>query len=346
MMMAGVYSPGGDFRLEERRIPQPGAGEVQVQVQNVGICGSDLHYYRDGHIGDWVIRQPHVLGHEFSGSVTGLGEGVSEFKLGDRVAVEPCLPCGECPSCRRGRYNVCSSLRFIGSPHTDGAFQQYVLARPSFTHHLPENLDFELGALVEPTAVAVQAVRRARLHLGETVAIVGAGPIGLLTLAVARSSGARDVFVSDISPERLEKARALGASATIDARVNAVQTLMDLTGGQGVDVSFEAVGSAATINQAIGMTTPGGRLTLIGMSSQEAVGFNLFAAQSKELELITVWLYLDAFPTAIALLASGRVDARAIVTHRFGFEDLPTALETAAQQLGAPIKVMVRSQAS
>lgn len=343
-MRAGVYHPGEGLRLEERPVPQPGRGQLQVQVQAVGICGSDIHYYKDGHIGDWVIERPHVLGHEFSGVVTAIGEGALGFELGDRVAIEPCLPCGACGACRAGRYNVCTNLRFIGSPHTDGAFAQYVIVQPRFAHRLPPSLDFELGALVEPTAVAVQAVRRSQLRLGQTVAIVGAGPIGLLTLAVALASGASAVFVSDVNARRLEKARELGATAVLDARSNAVEAVMELTDGRGADVVFEAVGSAATIDQAVAMAAPGGRLTVVGMSSQAVVPFNFLALQAKELDLASVWLYLDAFPTAIALLASGRVDAGKIVTHRFPVAEIVAAMDMAASGRDSPIKVIVGMQ--
>ena len=344
VMKAGVYHPGKGLHLEQRPIPEPGSGELLIQVQAIGICGSDIHYYRDGKIGDWVIERPHVLGHEFSGVVTGIGADVNGFQLADHVAVEPCLPCGQCSACRSGRYNVCQKLRFIGSPHTDGAFAEYVIAPARFSHLLPESFDAELGALVEPTAVAVQAVRRSRLCLGETVAIVGAGPIGLLTLAVALSSGASAVYVSDVNTKRLEKALELGATAIFDARNDAAAAVTELTHGRGADVVFEAVGSAVTINQAIAMAAAGGRLTVIGMSTEEIVPFNFFALQSKELDLITVWLYRDAFPAAIALLASGRVNARAIITHRFALDEVRTAMDTASEGRGAPIKVMIRVQ--
>jgi L-iditol 2-dehydrogenase len=344
MMSAGVYHPGMGLKLEKRLIPKVGPGELQLRVHSVGICGSDIHYYKEGHIGSWKIERPHVLGHEFSGTVTALGEGVNDFELGERVSVEPCLPCGTCAACATGRYNVCQNLRFIGSPHTDGAFAEYLIVTPRFAHRLPPSLDFEMGALVEPTAVAVQAIRRSSLRLGETVAIVGAGPIGLLTLKVALASGASAVFVSDINQERLEMARQFGATAAIDARTGAVNTVMELTGGRGVDVAFEAVGSAATIDQAVAMTTPGGRLTVIGMSPQDVVPFNFFSLQAKELDLRSVWLYQDAFPPAIALLASGRVAAREIITHRFPFDQILTALEVASSGRDSSIKVMLQMQ--
>ena len=341
-MKAAVYLPATGITIEERPEPTLEADRLLIKVAAAGICGSDMHYYRDGHIGDWWVRQPHVLGHEFAGTVTAIGANVSGFREGDQVAIEPIIPCSTCHACRVGLYNLCQNLRFTGSPHTDGAFQETVSVRPRFTHHLPKGMDLELAALVEPTSIAVHAVRCSGLKVGDSAAIIGAGPIGLLTLAVARAAGARTIYVADVDPVRLQMAADLGASKTIDATQDSVATLMELTSGAGADVVFEAVGAAATFDQAVAMTRPGGQLCIIGVCPEAKITINFMDAQAKELTILPVYLGRNAFPAALALLADGRVDGRAIVTHRFPLTEMATAMDTAVQRRENAVKVLVK----
>jgi L-iditol 2-dehydrogenase len=342
-MKAAVYYPGEGIRIDERPIPAPQPDQLLIQVGAAGICGSDMHYYRDGHIGDWWVRQPHVLGHEFAGTVAAIGSAVTGFRVGDRVAIEPIIPCETCPTCRSGLYNLCPNLRFTGSPHTDGAFQDYVAVRPRFAHLLPPEMDFELAALVEPTSIAVHAVRRSRLQVGETAAVVGAGPIGLLTLAVALAGGARQVFITDVDVPRLQKAAALKGTA-IHASDDVVIAVQTQTEARGADVVFEAVGSASTLESSLKLVRPGGRLVVIGVSPEAKVEFDLMTAQAKEVDVIPVYLGRDAFPAALALLASGRVNGRAMITHRFPLTAMRDAMETAVHKRGDAIKVIVQPE--
>ena len=341
-MKAAVYLPETGITIEERPEPTLEPDRLLIEVATAGICGSDMHYYRDGHIGDWWVRQPHVLGHEFSGTVRAIGADVSGFREGDQVAIEPIIPCDDCHACRAGLYNLCQNLHFTGSPHTDGAFQEIVSVRPRFTHRLPEGMDLELAALVEPTSIAVHAVRRSGLQVGDRAAIIGAGPIGLLTLAVARAAGAREIYVADVDPVRLQMATDLGATTTIDATDDSVATLMELTNGAGADVVFEAVGAAATFDQAVAMTRPGGQLCIIGVCPEEKISINFMNAQAKELTISPVYLGRNAFPAALALLADGRVDGRAIVTHRFPLAEMAMAMDTAVERRGDAVKVLVK----
>ena len=207
---AAVLLPEGGLEIDERPEPSPGPDQVLVAPRMVGICGSDLHYYKDGRIGDWRILRPHVLGHEFAGVVAGVGSAVDNVEVGDRIAVEPIIPCENCDACDRGIYNVCPNIRFTGSPHTDGALQELVAVPARGAHRLPAGMPFSLGALVEPTSIAVHAVRRSGLTEGDTVMIVGAGPIGLLILAVARAHGAGAVYCTDLNQGRLDLATATG----------------------------------------------------------------------------------------------------------------------------------------
>ena len=345
-MNAAVYLPETGITIEERAEPILEPDRLLIKVGAAGICGSDMHYYRDGHIGDWWVRQPHVLGHEFAGTVVAIGSGVNGdgmtcFREGDQVAIEPIIPCDRCHACRDGLYNLCQNLRFTGSPHTDGAFQEIVSVRPRFAHHLPDGMDLELAALVEPTSIAVHAVRRSGLTMGDSVAIIGAGPIGLLTLAAARAAGASDIYVADVDLVRLQMATQMGATKTIDASVDSVATLLDLTQGAGADVVFEAVGAAATFDQAVAMTKPGGRLCVIGVCPEAKIEIDFMSAQAKELSILPIYLGRNAFPAALALLADGRIDGRAIVTHRFPLAEMATAMDTAVERRGNAVKVIV-----
>ncbi|MEO1663550.1 MAG: NAD(P)-dependent alcohol dehydrogenase [Chloroflexota bacterium] len=341
MMKAAVYYPGEGIRIDERPVPQPAADHLLIRVQAAGICGSDMHYYKDGHIGDWWIKQPHVLGHEFAGEVAAIGADVTGFTIGERVAIEPIIPCGACSSCGAGLYNLCLNLKFTGSPHTDGAFQEYVQVRPRFAHPIPDHMPFELAALVEPTSIAVHAVRRSRLTVGDSVAVIGAGPIGLLTLAVAKASGAAHTIITDMDEARLEMAQALGADVVLHAAGNVEREIMAMTDDRGVDVAFEAVGLPATIETALRVVRAGGNLTLIGVTPEKTVPFNLMLAQAKEVDIAPVYLGRDAFPAALELLASGRVNGQAIITHRFPLMDMATAMDTAVQRKDNAVKVIV-----
>lgn len=339
-MRAAVYYPGQGIQVDEKPFPQLDDDKLLIKVAVAGICGSDMHYYKDGHIGDWWIRQPHVLGHEFSGTVAEIGSQVEGFSVGDRVAIEPIIPCETCHTCQAGLYNLCTNLRFTGSPHTDGAFQEYVITRPRFTHRIPETMSLKQAALVEPTSIAVHAVRQSAMQAGDSVAIIGAGPIGLLTLAVALANGASRAYISDLDDFRLEKARQLGATAAINAKDDAVKVINELTDAQGVDVVFEAVGHHLTLEAGLNIVRPGGTLLVIGVSPEEHVSFNMMLAQSKEVTVIPVYLGRDAFPSALDLLASGQVDGELIVTHTFPLSDAKEAMDTAAYQKDKAIKVM------
>ena len=340
-MRAACLLPEGGVDLRERPAPSPGPGQVLVAPQMVGICGSDLHYYKDGRIGSWRVRRPHVLGHEFAGIVAGLGEGVTGTRVGDHIAVEPIVPCEACDACGRGVYNLCPRMRFTGSPHTDGALQELVSVPARGAHALPEGMDFALGALVEPTSIAVHSVRRGRIRPGETVLIVGAGPIGLLILAVARAYGAGAVHSTDLDEGRLALAADLGATTTVNVGGLQAGEILERTEPLGADVVFEAVGSAATLETALRLVRPGGRVVAVGVNTEERIPFNLLLAQSREATVIPIYLGRDAFPEAVSLLASGRIDGAKLISHRFPLEQAADAMDTALNGSSGAVKVMI-----
>ena len=340
-MKAAVLHPAGGLEIEDRPAPEPGPEEVLVAPRLVGICGSDLHYYKEGRIGDWRVTQPHVLGHEFSAVVEEVGPDTKAEPVGTPVAVEPIVPCRECDACVRGVYNLCASFGFTGSPHTDGALQELVAVPARSLHPLPPDMPLQMGALVEPTSIAVHAVRRSGLRPGETVTIIGAGPIGLLILAVCRAYGAGAIYITDIDPARLEIAQALGASVTINARGMEPDQILDRTDRRGTDITFEAVGSPRTLETAMHLVRPSGRVVAVGVNITERIPFNLMLAQSKEATVIPIYLGRDAFPEAIELLASGRIDGERLVSHRFPLQQAGEAMDTALNSGSGAVKVLI-----
>ncbi len=339
-MKAAVLHPEGGLEIEDRPVPEPGPDEVLVAPRLVGICGSDLHYYKEGRIGDWQVTEPHVLGHEFSAVVEKVGPHTDTVPVGTPVAVEPIVPCGECDACGQGLYNLCASFGFTGSPHTDGALQESVVVPARGLHPLPEGMSPQMGALVEPTSIAVHAVRRSGLQPGETVTIIGAGPIGLLILAVCRAHRAGAVHVTDIDPGRLEIAEALGATSTVDVRGMQPDEILKTTHRRGADLAFEAVGSPTTLETAIHLVRPGGRVVAVGVNIAERIPFNMMLAQSREATVIPIYLGRHAFGEAIELLASGQIDGERLISHRFPLERAAEAMDTALGG-GEAVKVMI-----
>ena len=308
-MRALVYDGPEQLHLEERPEPSPGPAEVVVAVRASGICGSDVH----GYLGTTGRRRPGVvMGHEAAGVVTAIGSRVRTVAPGARVALRSILPCGACDPCRHGRPNVCLNRRGLGM-HLDGAYADAVVLPESALLALPDDLPFEQAALIEPLAVAMHAVDITPLALMDDVVIVGAGTIGLLTLTAARLRGAGRIFITDRSTHRLEVARALGADATIDVgAVDPVEVVLDATGGRGVDVVWEAVGSTPTVGQSLAVARLGGNVTWIGNSDPQ-VEVGMQELVTKELTVRGAYGFIDEFDRAAAALAGGRVDVRPLI---------------------------------
>jgi L-iditol 2-dehydrogenase len=312
-----VLDGPGALRIEERPIPEPGPYEVLVRIAAVGVCGSDVHYYQHGRIGEFVVRKPLVLGHEAAGVVFDRGSAARRHELGQRVALEPGVPCGRCARCREGRYNLCPHVRFFATPPVDGALARYVVINEHFAHPVPDALSDEQAALIEPLSVALWAVRRAGVRPGDTVLVTGAGPIGLLSAQVARVAGAARVVVTDLSLRRRELADRLGADRVVDAGE-------DLA-GLDADVLLECSGAPPAVRAGLAAVRPGGTAVLVGMGADE-VTLPMSALQVREVTVTGTFRYANTYPGAIALVAGRRIQLDPLVTGHFGLAQVERAL--------------------
>jgi len=333
-MRAAVLHGPGEVVIEERPVPRPGPAEVVVRVRSVGVCGSDTHYYDHGRIGSFVVEAPLVLGHEAAGEVTELGPGVTRLTVGQRVSLEPGVPDLTCEQCLAGRYNLCPDMRFFATPPIDGAFAEYVVVHEAFAHPVPEIISDDAAALLEPLSVGIWACTKARVSAGDRVLITGAGPIGLVSVQAALAFGATEVIVSDVNPARLALAKDLGATEVVDARET---TLSDLPRPPGV--LLECSGHAPAISDAIRALDRAGRAVLVGMGGDE-VPLPVSVVQERELQLTGTFRYAGTWPTAIALVASGRIDLDRLVTGTYQLDQAEDAL-TAGRRDQRTVKVVI-----
>jgi L-iditol 2-dehydrogenase len=318
--------------LRQEPVPEPGAGEVLVRIMANGICGSDIHFYRDGRLGNFVVTDPYLPGHEASGQIAALGPAVKGLAVGDRVVIEPGIPCGHCSYCRVGRYNLCQSVIFLSAPPVNGTFCDYLAVRADAVFPMPAGLGFAEAALVEPTAVAVQAVKRARFALGASALVVGAGPIGLLIMQVFRAAGGGPVWCSDLQPSRLAKAGRLGGKAWPDP----IQPVFD--------VVFDSSGSAKACADLFQYAKPGGCVVQVGWPAGNVVPLDIAALMEKELDYVGVNRYANAFPAALEYIADGRVRAEPLITHRFSLDDAVEAFRFTAANPNEVIKTIVLNE--
>lgn len=326
-MKTAVMKAIGKIELEEREIPQLKEGEVLIKIGYVGICGSDVHYFETGAIGDFVVKPPFVLGHEAAGTVVALGKGVDSLKIGDRVAMEPGKTCGHCEFCRTGRYNLCPDVQFFATPPYDGVFQEYVAYDASMCFRLPDNVSLMEGALIEPLAVGFHAANQGGAHIGQKAVVFGSGCIGLMCLMALKAEGVTEVYVVDVIDKRLEKAMELGAAGVINSsKENAVERIMELAGGYGVDLAIDTAGADVTINQGIRMVKPGGTIVCVGYSRSGKVTLDMSVALNKEITFRTVFRYRHIYPMAIAAVSSGLINLRNVVTDTFTLDEIQEAM--------------------
>lgn len=321
-MRAAVLVRAGHIELEERPVPTPAPDEVLVRVSAVGVCGSDVHFYKEGRLGDWVVDEPLVLGHESGGRIAAVGRDVSPDRVGERVSIEPQHPSPSSRETLRGDYNLDPEMRFYAVPGTDGAFCEYVTIQSHFAYRVPDTVSDGAAALLEPLSVAIAAGRKAELGLGTRVLVTGAGPVGLAVAQVARAAGAAEVLVTDISAQRREAALRFGATAALDPVVDA-----DAIAASRVDAFVDASGAGSAVRAGLEALRPAGRAVLVGMGLAE-LPFPVTRIQNNELVVTGVFRYANTWPTAVALAASGRVELDAMVTGTFGLADTAAALDS------------------
>lgn len=320
-MKVAVMLGIGKMGFEEREIPKVKDDEVLVKLEYVGICGSDLHYYETGAIGDYVVEPPFVLGHEPGGTVVEVGKNVKHLKVGDRVALEPGKTCGHCEFCKTGRYNLCSDVVFFATPPVDGVFQEYVAHEAELCFKLPDNVSTLEGALIEPLAVGFHAAIQGDAHLGQKAVVMGAGCIGLVSMMALKARGVSEVYVVDIMEKRLEKALELGATGVINgAKEDVLERVKELTDGAGMDLVIETAGTEITTRQAIHMAKKGSNIVLVGYSKTGEMTLPMSLVLDKELTFKTVFRYRHIYPMAIDAVAAGKVNLKGIVTDVFRFD--------------------------
>ncbi len=322
--------------------PTPGPGQVLVKIAAVGVCGSDVHYYQDGRIGDQVITAPLVLGHECSAWVAETGPGVAGLTPGQLVAVEPAIPCGRCEPCLEGNLNLCLNMRFFGTPPIDGVFCEYTVVPAENCFPLPPGLTPEDGALLEPMGIALHSVGLAPLKAGQVVAVLGAGPIGLLIAAVARASGAGPIYMTEPLAARRQFALAYVADAVFDPTTqDVVAEILAATGGRGVDVAYEAAGAPQTPNQAASITRRGGEVVIAGIPADDTMVMRAFTVRVKELTIRLVRRMRHTYPRAIRLVERGAVQLRPLVTHTFPLERIGAAFELVSAYADGVVKAVI-----
>jgi L-iditol 2-dehydrogenase len=320
--------------------PDPGPGEVLVRVRAVGICGSDMHWYLEDCIGQHQAVHPQVLGHEPAGDVIAVGSGVSGLAAGQKVAIEPAIVCGECEFCRSGHHNNCVTSIFMGGPDMAGLFREYAVIPAHNAVPIPASMSFETATIIEPLSVMLHVLELVPIRLGDTVAVMGAGPIGLLMAMMARIAGASKVWIADRIPHRLELARAAGFGLAVDIG-SLAQAILDETHGRGVDIVFDAAGKPETINTGFSVARLGGQFVLIGIPSENLSLVNLIDAMGKELNIQTVKRSNHNAHGAIELLEAGRIPT-GFVTHYMPLEATPQAFETLAAYADGVGKVIIQ----
>lgn len=342
-MKVAVMNGIGKMGFESRDIPVPKDDEVLVKLEYVGICGSDMHYYESGAIGDYVVKPPFVLGHEPGGVVVEVGRNVSHLKVGDRVALEPGKTCGHCEFCRSGKYNLCPDVVFFATPPVDGVFQEYVAHEADLCFKLPENVSTLEGALIEPLAVGFHAANQGGAHAGQTAVVMGAGCIGLVSMMALKAEGVSRVYVVDIMESRLKKAMELGADGVINGQTqDVIKTVMELTEGRGCDLVIETAGTEITTRQAVSVTKKGAVIVLVGYSKTGEMTLPMSLILDKELTLKSVFRYRHIYPMAIDAVASGRVNLKGIVTDIFDFDDIQNAMDRSISDKANIVKAVVK----
>ena len=326
-----------DIDLAEELGPQ----DVRIAIHTVGICGSDVHYYTHGAIGQFVVKEPMVLGHEAAGTVTEVGAEVTTLKAGDRVCMEPGIPDPNSRASRLGMYNLDPAVRFWATPPIHGVLRPSVVHPAAFTFKLPDNVSFAEGAMVEPLAVGMHAATKARITPGDLAVVSGAGPIGMVTAMSALAGGCSRVIMTDVAQPKLDLAATLGPITPVNvAQQSLVEVVNEMTDGWGVDIVFECSGNEKAAADVFEPLRPGGTVVYVGMPL-EPIAYDVVAAQVKEARIEHVFRYAHVYPRALALMGSGKIDVKPLITDKFDFSQSVEAFDFAVHMPPTSVKAQI-----
>lgn len=343
MMKVAVMTGARKMEWTEREIPTPAPGELLIKLEYVGVCGSDLHFYSEGRLANWVPDGPLVLGHEPGGVVVEVGEGVEGFQVGDRVAIEPGVPCGECEECRKGLYNLCTHVKFMAIPkEKDGVFAEYCTHSASMCFHLPDNVSTLEGALIEPLAVGMHGCELSNAKLGETAVVLGCGCIGLMTIMALKARGVSTIYAVDMLDKRLEKALEVGATRVFNSKNESIEEFVKTLPGGGVDQVYECAGNRHTTLMTTRLIKRGGKVTLVGVSPEPVLELDIATLNAMEGVVYSVYRYRNLYPAAINAVASGMIPVKSIVSHEFPFSEVIEGVDYSLDHKDDVIKAVIR----
>jgi len=331
--------------MELQEIPDPetpGKEELLLRIETVGVCGSDIHYYTTGRIGEQVVQYPFTVGHECAATVLEAGEDAGDFKYGDRVAVDPAMPCYECDQCRAGREHTCRNLRFLGCPgQAEGCLSEMIIMPAQSCFRIPDKMSFAGAAFAEPLSIGYYAVSLSRIKEGDNIAILGAGPIGVSVLLSAKGAGAGDIYITEKIDERINIAKNLGASSAYN--VNRDDAVKEISGEEPglLDIIYECCGQQEALDQAIKLLKPGGKLMIVGIPEFERWSFQADHARRKEISIIHVRRQNECMQPAIDLISEGRVNTDMLITHRFPFKKTKEAFDLVAGYKDGVLKAII-----
>lgn len=331
-----------DIELKNTPLPEMKPTDVLVKVVAVGICGSDVHYYDTGHIGDFVVEKPLILGHESSGVVVATGSDVKNLKRGDRVAIEPGVPCGHCEACRKGEYNLCPDMHFMATPPYDGDLSELIVYPQDFLFPIPDNVTYEEATLNEPLSVGVHASEKLGIYPGSTVFISGMGPVGLLAILAAKTYGAENIIVSDAEKLRLDTAKKLGATHTINIKdADVLEEIKKITDGNGVDFAIEASGTVPGEQTALHALTRGGKVTYIGVPTTDETPLDVPFMTDHETTIMGIFRYANNYKTGLKILAQNADLVEGLLTDFYPLDETKDALEKSRTDKSNSLKVVI-----
>ena len=340
--MKAAYMQGvGKITVEETDVPAPGNNELLIRVKAVGICGSDVHLFAHGGLGPFIVHPPYILGHEASGEVAAVGSDVEGFTVGDKITMEPGVPCGKCEHCRRGAYNLCPHVVFWAAPPVPGVLAEYITHKAEFCYKVDPSVSFPTASLAEPLSVGVYAAQRAIASPGKSVAVLGLGPIGQIAIQALKSFGVTELFASDILDNRVKAATELGCKRVINsAKTDILDESKNFTDGKGFDIVVETAGAVPTTVQAVHIAKNGGMVVLVGNPPEEEPSFPVLEVVQREITVTGSFRYANTYPTVVDILAANE-NLPKLISHKFPLEKTQEAFELVRDKRNECMKVVV-----